>query len=504
MENSVKKANIQLSETIYKGKGQSVCQADVIVPDIMPDVLKVLQVEGKSVIENKVISEGKISVRGRVDCTIIYLPENMGRIKSIEYSVPFSFAEKTPDAMDNMMFTAENEVVHLEYQLVNSRKISIKAIVETRAEIMGNTNVEYVCTGEETNAQVREKHIDVSNVKLCEEKDVLLSETVSVPDKTESIIKTSATITKQEFKVINNKIVAKGELCVKILYCRTDGVFDCVKNDIPFTEIVEFTGINEKHEVLAYMKVKEVKWKIQNMAEGKCLAVDVTTSVSVCACEDAGFDVTCDIYGVTEKIVPEIRKVPLKKYYETKKVVKELREIISLEENQPGIEKIFDLSSNINVAECKVKRDETVVSCEIKCSVTYISDKEEEKIQTVKFSVPFEMMIENPGVVTDTDVKVKVKDYAITSGERGIEAVITVEGELRPFYMWDENIVTNVKYEEKSGEKRPAIVLYYVQSGDTMWEIAKKYQSKISAIEEINKISADSLVPGTMLLIPKN
>ena len=504
MENSIKKANIWLSETIYKGKGQSVCQADVIVPDIMPDVLKVLQVEGKSVIENKVISEGKISVRGRVDCTIIYLPENMGRIKSIEYSVPFSYAEKVQGAEDNMLFMAEAEVVHLEYQLVNSRKIGIKAIVETEAEVIGNSDVEYVCPGEETSAQVREKHIETNNIKVCEEKDVVLSETVSLPDKTENIIKTNVAVIKQEYKVINNKIVVKGEMCVKVLYCRTDGGFDCLKHDIPFTEIVEFTGINEKHEVLANIKVKEVKWKLQNTAEGKGLLLDITASVSVRAGEVAEFDITCDIYGIGEKIVPDIRKVPLKKYYETKKVLKELREIVSLEENQPGIEKIFDLSSNINIAECKVKKGETAVNCEIKCSVTYISDKEEEKIQTIKFSVPFEIMTENSGDITETEARVKVKDYSVTSGERGIEAVITVEAEIRPFYVWDENIVTDIKVEEKSGEKRPAIVLYYVQNGDTMWEIAKKYQSKISAIEEINKISSDSLAPGTMILIPKN
>ena len=503
MENNVKKAGIKLSETIYKGKGQSMCQADVIVPDIMPDVLKVLQVEGKSVIENKVISEGKISVRGRVDCNIIYLPENMGRIKNIEYSVPFSYAEKVQGAEENMLFMAENEVVHLEYQLVNSRKIGIKAIVETEAEVMGNSDVEYVCPGEEINAQIREKHVEASNIKVCGEKDVTISETVSLPDKTESIIKTNATVTKQEYKVINNKIVVKGEISVKVLYCRTDGGFDCSKHEIPFTEIVEFPGINEKYQVSLNMKIKEIKWKLQQVADGKELLFDISASVCVFGYDVTEFDITNDIYGLDEKIIPRVHKVPIKKYYETKKVSKELREIVSLEENQPDIEKIFDLSSNISVAECKIQRDETVANCEIKCSITYISDKEEEKIQTVKFSVPFEVMTENPGVVTGADVSVQVKDYSVTSGERGIEAVITVEAELRPYYMWEENIVTDIKIEENSGEKRPAIVLYYVQNGDTMWEIAKKYQSKISAIEEINKITGDSLVPGMMLLIPK-
>lgn len=65
------------------------------------------------------------------------------------------------------------------------------------------------------------------------------------------------------------------------------------------------------------------------------------------------------------------------------------------------------------------------------------------------------------------------------------------------------SVVTDISATEEEEKDIPVVVLYFVQKGDDIWNIAKRYHSKISDIEQINKIDGDNIKEGMMLLIPK-
>jgi LysM repeat protein len=45
-------------------------------------------------------------------------------------------------------------------------------------------------------------------------------------------------------------------------------------------------------------------------------------------------------------------------------------------------------------------------------------------------------------------------------------------------------------------------VTYVVKSGDTLWQIAKRYGVDVEVIKKHNKLTNDALKPGSTLLIP--
>lgn len=71
----------------------------------------------------------------------------------------------------------------------------------------------------------------------------------------------------------------------------------------------------------------------------------------------------------------------------------------------------------------------------------------------------------------------------------------------------EKEILINV---EDTGEridisKKPSITIYFIQPGDTLWKIAKRYHTTVEELMNANEIEdPNRLVPGERLFIQKN
>ena len=71
----LKKEDIQTNDVICQKYNRTTVESDVIVPDVNPDILKVLDVSGYITVTEKSIRSGKIYIRGTVNMTVLYAPE---------------------------------------------------------------------------------------------------------------------------------------------------------------------------------------------------------------------------------------------------------------------------------------------------------------------------------------------------------------------------------------------------------------------------------------------
>ena len=106
------KESVRLSQTVYKGETRVMAEGDVVVPDIKPDILKLLQVDAVSYITNAETSDGVLNIEGCVDLTILYIPDREGeRIRSIETVFEFSYRAESKKITEDT--SAEEYHAHL-------------------------------------------------------------------------------------------------------------------------------------------------------------------------------------------------------------------------------------------------------------------------------------------------------------------------------------------------------------------------------------------------------
>ena len=73
------KENVTVNQVSCKGNTQVLVDEDIIVPDVKPDILKILQLDAVSCITNKEITNGRVNVIGS-------LPEKSSGIPDSAFS----------------------------------------------------------------------------------------------------------------------------------------------------------------------------------------------------------------------------------------------------------------------------------------------------------------------------------------------------------------------------------------------------------------------------------
>ncbi len=502
MSAEIRKSTVKISRPVYEGRGQTVCQADIIVPDTMPDCLKVLQVEGKAVTESRMITKGKISVRGRVECEILYVPENAGGVRCINNSIPFAYSENVEGAEEKMFFEANCTVSHLEYQPVNSRKINVKAVVEAEGKITGSREIQFVSSVQGEGAEVKTGKFTGRNRVICKSVEFDISENVAMPGNAETIIKAGGEMKNREIKIINNKVVAKGDVGIALMYRGEGENINVITALVPFTEILDAEGISDSQQWKVDYELKEISARIAETEGGKEARCVVSVEVHICSDEILEFEGVTDIYGTENVLVPQKEEMQLEGECKTLNQKIDIREIVKISEDAPAVNEIFALQVKPCSVQCIGGTAGIRTEGEVQCSLTYISDKEDERVHTEIFNLPF---VSTADMDYDGELKSVVKPGVGEWNRSGnnLELCIPLEIETMCTKKTRTEIVTEVKEYEQTENDSPAMVLCFVQKGDSVWEIAKRYHSRISDIERVNKISGDEIQEGMMLLIPK-
>ena len=105
------KDKIMLSQMIGQKQETIIVDGDVIVNDVKPDVLKVINTNGVICVYKKEVLNGKIKLEGCINTYIIYLADDKdSNIRTLNTSLDFTEVIDIDEARSNM---CSNEIVSI-------------------------------------------------------------------------------------------------------------------------------------------------------------------------------------------------------------------------------------------------------------------------------------------------------------------------------------------------------------------------------------------------------
>lgn len=226
MDVEVSKENICINKLIAEKKELIFVHNDIIVPDTKPDILNTINATGNVCVYKKEVLDGKVNINGNVNTYVMYLPDSKDdNLRALNCEIDFSESISIPEVREGMQVVLKICIKDIECKVLNGRKISIKVGIEFNIKVYSNDDVEIINTiNNVEDIQTLNKTVDLDSNVGCGKTSVYAKDTLSFDQKDEvaEILKVELGLTDKDFKISYNKVLAKSELQIKIMYLTED------------------------------------------------------------------------------------------------------------------------------------------------------------------------------------------------------------------------------------------------------------------------------------------
>lgn len=176
MEMRILRENVYMERLIGENQGQAVVEGEITLPGGLREEARVLQAGGMAVLKSSDAMQDRAAIEGKVVFHVMYTQGDPTKPQSIEASADFTHAIEIPGAMAKMLCQGQAVVEHVEATAYNGR-LMLKAILMISARIMSSAPVAVVTGVQDVpGLEMETQTISLQRTVAAGEGDTLLRE----------------------------------------------------------------------------------------------------------------------------------------------------------------------------------------------------------------------------------------------------------------------------------------------------------------------------------------
>lgn len=511
------KDTLKFDQIIGEGHSQSLVDKDIIVPDIKPDIARILSVEGKVNITGKNAEQDRVNVEGNVSFAILYSSgDDQQPVYSMDYRDNFSQYIDIPGAMPRMDTDIKCVIEHLEFNRVNGRKFNIQCVLNLKGKVIDRIPMDIIkeVSGLPDIQLLRDSVVTDEIVGENTAQTVVrgsIQIPVGVPSADE-LLRINGYIHKKDVSIEDGRVNITGCVLVPVLFSTRGDSTDLykVEEDLLFSHTMELPGIAPDMSCNVEYNLDDITAELRENEDGEKRQIDVeaVVTMNVRVSQKNEYPVVIDMYAPSARIEPEKLSLSMDLFYGRNSSQAIIRESLQLPKGYPEIDKAYDMICRPAVTDCKVSDDKVIIEGVIGCDIIYLARSEGKIVHSFSDEVPFKTSVVVPGcrddMKADVEIGIESMDFSVLTRNE-IEIKVSLDCNVRTFENIDKEFVVKAEeIEEGIPPRKASITIYVVQPKDTLWKIAKRYYTTVEDISSVNEISAqDSIVPGLKLVIPR-
>lgn len=500
------KDSVCINQIIEQKNESVIVEGDSIIPDIKPDILSAISTSGTVCIYKKEILEGKVRIDGSIDVYIMYLADDEnGSVRSINSSIDFTQLIDMEKAKSDMTLETNVTLKNIECRVINGRKISTKAILDIGIKVSSNENVDIINQVKLKDIQTLTKDLNINSLIGSGTTKVYAKDTIMLDniDNLAEIMKVDIRIINKDTKISYNKVLAKSDMNVKILYLTEDNRIKAVENIIPVMGFIDIQDIAEENVCNVKYEVKNLLIKPNNVEEHS-VYVEAELEIFCEVYRNQEVRLIQDLYSPSTNLVFTQKQIKVMQSKETMQNtcnIRESQQIAGLQGNQ-----IYDVAVNTEIIKQTLLNDRVLYEGELKLNFIYAGTNHS-GLDTKLITIPFNFNVDFSGVninsTIDTSIEIGMQDFVVTSDDN-IEVKVDLVFTTTLSKNADVRIIDDIKEDENRFINTYSMIIYFVKPGDTLWKIAKKFGSTVEEIARVNGIElVDKLNVEQQLFIPR-
>lgn len=515
------KKSIVIDKKIGKETSQILVEGDIIVPDVKPDMEVILQTDASSCIDSREIINERVNFKGKLDINVLYIAKGDEKpIHNITFSTPINDFISMEGIDKSMWVDTGCEITNIDYKMINDRKISFKAVIDVKASVSSNETCDAVVNIEEIpESQQKKKTLKLSKIVDNKDDRFIIKDELIVPSgkpNIREVLQCDVCISNKEIKVSNDKVLITGELIISTLYKgeSDDSIIEFMEHEVPFNGAIETEGSDESMFADVDINIQDKFYQVRPDSDGESRVLDIEISVgaNIKVSSSQEFQTLEDAYCINKTLNMTKTDIKYPSLICRNKNQCPIKEIIQLDEVCPNMLQVFKVNGKIHLDDVKVIDDKVIVEGIINADILYVAESDDVPLYCYNAIIPYRQVIETKGA--------KAGDFMIVDVETGLEHIgfnmlSGKEVELRCVINFNTTVseektiglITDIEFcelDKESLDSVSSMTIYVVQNEDTLWNIAKKYNTSIEEIIMINEIeNPNKIYPGQKLLVLK-
>ena len=496
--------NVCVNHIIGQKTENFIVEGDSIIPDIKPDIINAINTNGTICVYKKEINEGKIKIDGSIDTYIMYLADDENNsVRGLNVNLDFSQVIEMEKAMPDMNLETNLKIKSIECKVINGRKVNVKAFVEASVKLTSKEEIDIINNVNLKGIQMLNENLNINSMIGRGETKVYAKDTLVIDniDNLSEIMKADLRISNKDVKISYNKILAKADLNVRLLYLTDDNRINSVEATVPVMGFIDMPDVSEDNICDTKYEIKNLVIKPNNVEEH---------SIYV----EAEIEISCEVYKVQEINIIQDLYSPKTNITFTQKQVNIIQKIETMQSTynirekqvvpEIGGNKIYDVGTLVDIKKQTILNDRVLFEGELTLNYIYSSNNGVETKQTaIPFTYNMDFVGINQNSKIETSVDIGMQDFVITVNGT-IDVKVDIVFNLSVTKNAKINIIDDIVEDENRSMCTCSLVVYYVKSGDTLWKIAKKFGSTVEEIARINGIENENkLNVAQQLFIPR-
>src|SRR5574344_2123560 len=296
-----------------KLKGKIVSQItlddDIIVSDRLPDISNKITENGNIIVDSIKVFQNKVAVKGKLKFKIIYKALTPAvEIHKIEGTMNFDENINMDGIEEGDTISVDLVIDDLSVSVINSRKVSVKAILTVVALAENICDEEFAVDMDDEDVEHINEDMDVTQLAIRKKDLLRIKEEITLATgklNINDIIWSTANLFGQQKKIMEDKVALSGDIVIFVLYTAEDGPMQWLDATVPFSGIIELPGCNEEMIPSIEMKLTsaEMEAKPDFDGEQRMLQLDGIVNVDIKLYEEQHLTLVKDAYSHKKDMV---------------------------------------------------------------------------------------------------------------------------------------------------------------------------------------------------------
>ena len=503
MEYNLTKNSVMTAGWLLDTVSEEPVDVDVTLPDYCPDIERILKCCLIPKVYMANVSGDRLNVDGGACVRVIYLDGGKGCVRSFEHTVPFSQNFPLKDSPDRCAVYTDVKPEYINCRALSPRKLSLHGAFSLYARIAVPKPLEYrTYDGDDLQIKTASSPVSALSGLCCD----MFSLTEDVPmngkPSVSSVISHQLRMRITELKAIHNKIMVTAEGRLELVYLSGDDI-ECMTCVFPISHIADCEGVEDgdvidgRPDVLTY----DMSRTDDSPDGSSVLSLDMKLCFNALCWREHVITLIEDAYSTETEAQPTLSPMTFCTRRQRLSFTDIAKECIGLDDD--SFARVIDVHCERIQVSAAVSGGAPLLSSKAAIDVLYENAEGDTKYLSRDVDFNYNPSVDDCDAVEGVTACIDSLSYRIIN-EHTIELRAEIVYRMTVCRNISRSAVTAVTADDDAPIKTAdsALILYYADKGERIWDISKRFCSRPSDILAENELEEDVLTGDVMLLIP--